>query len=299
VNNSPFAGKEGKYVTARKIEERLDQQLETDVSLKVDPTDQPDAWKVSGRGELHLSILIENLRREGFELQVSKPEVIVKEVDGVKCEPFERVQIDVPEEHTGSIIESLGQRKGEMVDMSNTGNGQTRIIFHVPARGLIGYRTEFMSMTRGYGILNHTFEDYRPVIRERIGGRRNGVLVSIDKGAASTYSILQLEGRGTNFMEPGTEVYEGMIVGENSRDNDLTVNITKVKAANNIRSATKEQTTTMKKPRVLTLEEALEFINEDELVEVTPETVRLRKKILGKSEREKSQKKEKFKLEAE
>ncbi|WP_434121122.1 translational GTPase TypA [Salinicoccus roseus] len=299
VNNSPFAGKEGKYVTARKIEERLDQQLETDVSLKVDPTDQPDAWKVSGRGELHLSILIENLRREGFELQVSKPEVIVKEVDGVKCEPFERVQIDVPEEHTGSIIESLGQRKGEMVDMSNTGNGQTRIIFHVPARGLIGYRTEFMSMTRGYGILNHTFEDYRPVIRERIGGRRNGVLVSIDKGAASTYSILQLEGRGTNFMEPGTEVYEGMIVGENSRDNDLTVNITKVKAANNIRSATKEQTTTMKKPRVLTLEEALEFINEDELVEVTPESVRLRKKILGKSEREKSQKKEKFKLEAE
>ncbi|MFA7744713.1 translational GTPase TypA [Salinicoccus roseus] len=299
VNNSPFAGKEGKYVTARKIEERLDQQLETDVSLKVDPTDQPDAWKVSGRGELHLSILIENLRREGFELQVSKPEVIVKEVDGVKCEPFERVQIDVPEEHTGSIIESLGQRKGEMVDMSNTGNGQTRIIFHVPARGLIGYRTEFMSMTRGYGILNHTFEDYRPVIRERIGGRRNGVLVSIDKGAASTYSILQLEGRGTNFMEPGTEVYEGMIVGENSRDNDLTVNITKVKAANNIRSATKEQTTTMKKPRELTLEEALEFINEDELVEVTPESVRLRKKILGKSEREKSQKKEKFKLEAE
>lgn len=299
VNNSPFAGKEGKYVTARKIEERLDQQLETDVSLKVDPTDQPDAWKVSGRGELHLSILIENLRREGFELQVSKPEVIVKEIDGVKCEPFERVQIDVPEEHTGSIIESLGQRKGEMVDMSNTGNGQTRIIFHVPARGLIGYRTEFMSMTRGYGILNHTFEDYRPVIRERIGGRRNGVLVSIDKGAASTYSILQLEGRGTNFMEPGTEVYEGMIVGENSRDNDLTVNITKVKAANNIRSATKEQTTTMKKPRVLTLEEALEFINEDELVEVTPESVRLRKKILGKSEREKSQKKEKFKLEAE
>ncbi|MCC4722162.1 translational GTPase TypA [Salinicoccus sp. RF5] len=299
VNNSPFAGKEGKYVTARKIEERLDQQLETDVSLKVEPTDQPDAWKVSGRGELHLSILIENLRREGFELQVSKPEVIVKEVDGVKCEPFERVQIDVPEEHTGSIIESLGQRKGEMVDMSNTGNGQTRIIFHVPARGLIGYRTEFMSMTRGYGILNHTFEDYRPVIRERIGGRRNGVLVSIDKGAASTYSILQLEGRGTNFMEPGTEVYEGMIVGENSRENDLTVNITKVKAANNIRSATKEQTTTMKKPRALTLEEALEFINEDELVEVTPETVRLRKKILGKSEREKSQKKEKFKLEAE
>ncbi|MFC3419808.1 translational GTPase TypA [Salinicoccus hispanicus] len=299
VNNSPFAGKEGKYVTARKIEERLDQQLETDVSLRVDPTDQPDAWKVSGRGELHLSILIENMRREGYELQVSKPEVIVKEVDGVKCEPYERVQIDVPEENTGSVIESLGQRKGEMVDMVNTGNGQTRLIFYVPARGLIGYRTEFMSMTRGYGILNHTFEDYRPLFKGRIGGRRNGVLVSIDKGAASTYSILQLEDRGVNFMEPGTEVYEGMVVGENSRDNDLTVNITKMKAANNIRSATKEQTTTMKKPRAMTLEEALEFINEDELVEVTPESIRIRKKILDKSERERSQKKEKFKLEAE
>ncbi len=299
VNSSPFAGKEGKHVTARKIEERLEEQLETDVSLKVEPTDQPDAWTVSGRGELHLSILIENMRREGFELQVSKPQVIVKMVDGVKCEPFERVQIDVPEEYTGSIIESLGQRKGEMVDMVNTGNGQSRVTFLVPARGLIGYRTEFMSMTRGYGILNHTFEDYRPLIKGRIGGRRNGVLVSIDKGAASTYSILQLESRGTNFMEPGTEVYEGMIVGENSRDNDLTVNITKVKAANNIRSATKEQTTTMKKPKVMTLEEALEYINDDELVEVTPESIRLRKSILAKNEREKSQKHEKIKLESE
>ena len=299
VNNSPFAGREGKYVTARQIQERLDQQLETDVSLKVEPTDQPDAWVVSGRGELHLSILIENMRREGFELQVSKPIVIVKEVDGVKCEPFERVQIDVPEANTGGVIESLGARKGEMLDMVNTGNGQTRITFLVPARGLIGYRTEFMSMTSGYGILNHTFEDYRPVIKGQIGGRRNGVLVSMDKGVASTYAILQLEGRGTNFMEPGTDVYEGMIVGENSRDNDLTVNITKVKAANNIRSATKEQTATMKKPRHLTLEEALEFINDDELVEVTPETVRLRKSILDKSARERSQKKEKIRLESE
>lgn len=299
VNNSPFAGREGKYVTARKIEERLEQQLETDVSLRVEPTDQPDAWTVSGRGELHLSILIENLRREGFELQVSKPEVIVREIDGVKSEPYERVQIDVPEENTGSIIESLGGRKGEMVDMVSTGNGQTRIVFNVPARGLIGYRTEFMSMTRGYGILNHTFEEYRPLFKGRIGGRHNGVLVSLDKGAASTYAILQLEGRGVNFMEPGTDVYEGMIVGENSRDNDLTVNITKVKAANNIRSATKEQTSTMKKPRTLTLEEALEFINDDELVEVTPESVRLRKKILDKSERERAQKREKIRLESE
>ncbi|WP_052256725.1 translational GTPase TypA [Salinicoccus sp. YB14-2] len=299
VNNSPFAGREGKYVTARQIQERLDQQLETDVSLKVEPTDQPDAWVVSGRGELHLSILIENMRREGFELQVSKPIVIVKEVDGVKCEPFERVQIDVPEANTGGVIESLGARKGEMLDMVNTGNGQTRITFLVPARGLIGYRTEFMSMTSGYGILNHTFEEYRPLIKGQIGGRRNGVLVSMDKGSASTYAILQLEGRGTNFMEPGTDVYEGMIVGENSRDNDLTVNITKVKAANNIRSATKEQTSTMKKPRTLTLEEALEFINDDELVEVTPETVRLRKSILDKGARERAQKKEKIRLESE
>lgn len=299
VNTSPFAGREGKHVTGSKISERLYAQLETDVSLRVEQTAQPDAWTVSGRGELHLSILIENMRREGFELQVSKPEVIVREVDGVKSEPFERVQIDVPDEYTGSVIESLGTRKGEMIDMITSGNSQTRLVFIVPARGLIGYRTEFMSMTRGYGILNHTFEEYRPLLKGRIGGRRNGVLVSLDKGAASQYAILQLEGRGENFMEPGTEVYEGMIVGQNSRDNDLTVNITKVKAANNIRSATKEQTTTMKKPKVMTLEEALEYINDDELVEVTPESVRLRKRILDKSTRERATKKEKYKSETE
>lgn len=294
VNNSPFASKEGTYVTARKIEERLETQLETDVSLRVTPTDSPDAWVVAGRGELHLSILIENMRREGYELQVSKPQVIVKEIDGVKSEPYERVQIDVPDEYTGAIIESLGSRKGEMVDMQSNENGQTKLIFIVPARGLIGYTTEFMSMTRGYGIINHTFDSYRPRIKGRIGGRRNGVLVSIDKGVASTYAILNLEDRGVNFMEPGTEVYEGMIVGENTRENDLTVNITKVKAANNIRSATKEQTTTMKKPRILTLEEALEYLNDDELVEVTPESIRLRKKILDKAERERAQKRQKM-----
>ncbi|MES3695705.1 translational GTPase TypA [Mammaliicoccus sciuri] len=294
VNNSPFAGKEGTYVTARKIEERLETQLETDVSLRVTPTDSPDAWVVAGRGELHLSILIENMRREGYELQVSKPQVIIKEIDGVKSEPYERVQIDVPDEYTGAIIESLGSRKGEMIDMQSNENGQTKLIFIVPARGLIGYTTEFMSMTRGYGIINHTFNSYRPRIKGRIGGRRNGVLVSIDKGVASTYAILNLEDRGVNFMEPGTEVYEGMIVGENTRENDLTVNITKVKAANNIRSATKEQTTTMKKPRILTLEEALEYLNDDELVEVTPESIRLRKKILDKAERERAQKRQKM-----
>ncbi|AVP36778.1 translational GTPase TypA [Staphylococcus felis] len=299
VNNSPFAGREGQYVTARQIQERLDNQLETDVSLKVTPTDSPDAWTVAGRGELHLSILIENMRREGFELQVSKPQVILKDIDGVLHEPFERVQAEVPEEHAGAVIESLGRRKGEMVDMVTTDNGLTRLIFNVPARGLIGYTTEFMSMTRGYGIINHTFDEFRPRIKGRIGGRRNGVLVSMDQGKASEYAILNLEDRGVNFMEPGTEVYEGMIVGQNNRENDLTVNITKVKHQTNVRSATKDQTETMKRPRILTLEEALEFIDDDELVEVTPENVRLRKKILNKGQREKEAKRLKQMMEDE
>ena len=290
VNNSPFAGREGDFVTARQIQERLDQQLETDVSLKVTQTDSPDTWIVAGRGELHLSILIENMRREGYELQVSKPQVILKDIDGVTCEPFERVQCEVPQEYTGGVIESLGQRKGEMLDMATTDNGLTRIIFMVPARGLIGYTTEFMSQTRGYGIINHTFEEFKPRIKGYIGGRRNGALVSMDQGQASAYAIMGLEDRGTNFMEPGTEVYEGMIVGEHNRDNDLTVNVTKVKQQTNVRSATKDQTVTMKRPRVLTLEEALQFINDDELVEVTPESIRLRKKILEKSAREKEAK---------
>ncbi|CAM3371439.1 translational GTPase TypA [Nosocomiicoccus ampullae] len=292
VNNSPFAGREGKYVTARQIKDRLDIQLETDVSLRVDQGATPDQFIVSGRGELHLSILIENMRREGYELQVSKPEVIVREIDGKKHEPFERVQINVPSEHAGSVIESLGQRKGEMLDME-TVDDQTKLVFLVPSRGLIGYTTEFMTMTHGYGILNHTFEDYRPLIQGKIGGRRNGVLVSINKGTASAFAIMNLEDRGTNFTEPGTEVYEGMIVGENSRENDLGVNITKTKAHTNMRSATKDQTETMKRPRIMTLEEALEYINVDELVEVTPESIRLRKKILSKSERDRAEKKAK------
>lgn len=292
VNNSPFAGREGKYVTARKIEERLMAQLQTDVSLRVDSI-APDAWIVSGRGELHLSILIENMRREGYELQVSRPEVIEREIDGVKCEPFERVQIDTPEEYMGSVIESLGLRKAEMQDMINTGNGQVRIIFLAPARGLIGYTTEFLSMTRGYGIMHHTFDQYLPMIQGQIGGRHQGALVSIDTGKATTYSIMSIEERGTVFIEPGTEVYEGMIVGENSRDNDLTVNITKAKQMTNVRSANKDQTSVIKRPRKLTLEESLEFLNDDEFCEVTPESIRLRKQILNKSEREKAQKKKK------
>jgi GTP-binding protein len=293
VNNSPFAGKEGKFITARKIEERLLKELETDVSLRVEPTNTPDAWVVSGRGELHLSILIENMRREGFELQLSKPEVIIKEIDGVPCEPVERVQVDVPEEYTGAVMESLGARKGEMIDMVNQGSGQVRIEFKVPSRGLLGYTTEFMSQTSGYGILNHTFEAYEPVIKGQVGGRPQGVLVALENGKVSTYSILQLEDRGTIFAEPGQEVYAGMIVGEHNRDNDLTVNITKEKHLTNMRSATKDQTTNIRRTREMSLEEALQFLNEDEYCEVTPESIRLRKKILNKSEREKAAKKAK------
>jgi len=294
VNNSPFAGREGKYLTARKIEERLMAQLQTDVSLRVENTDSPDAWIVSGRGELHLSILIENMRREGYELQVSKPEVIVKEIDGVRCEPIERVQIDVPEEHTGAIMESLGARKGELLDMINNGNGQVRLIFNVPARGLIGYTTEFLTLTRGYGIINHSFDSYQPMAPGQVGGRRQGVLVSMETGKASTYGIMQVEDRGTIFVEPGTEIYEGMIVGEHTRENDLTVNITKVKQQTNVRSATKDQTSVIKKPRIMSLEEALEYLNEDEYCEVTPKSIRLRKKILDKNERERLAKKKKY-----
>ena len=293
VNNSPFAGREGKYVTSRKIEERLRAQLQTDVSLRVDNTDSPDAWIVSGRGELHLSILIENMRREGFELQVSKPEVIVRDIDGVRCEPVERVQIDVPEEHTGSVMESIGARKGEMLDMINNGSGQVRLIFNVPARGLIGYTTEFLTLTRGYGIMNHTFDSYQPMASGQVGGRRQGVLVSMENGKSTTYGIMGVEDRGIIFVDAGIEIYEGMIVGEHSRENDITVNITKMKQKTNIRSANKDMTNVMKKPRILTLEESLAYLNEDEYCEVTPESIRLRKKILDKNEREKSGKRKK------
>ena len=293
TNNSPFAGREGKFVTARNLEDRLMKELHTDVSLRVEPTDSPDAFIVSGRGELHLSILIENMRRQGYEFQVSRPKVIIREIDGVQHEPFESVQIDTPEEYMGSVIEALGQRKAEMADMINTGTGQVRIIFLVPARGLIGFSTEFMSITRGYGIMNHTFDEYRPVVPGNIGRRRSGALVSIDQGQATTYSIMNLEDRGTIFVEPGTEVYSGMIVGEHSRENDLTVNITKAKQLTNVRSATKDQTAVIKQPRILTLEESIEFMDDDEYCEITPESIRLRKIILDKGAREKSNKKAK------
>ncbi|WP_187998865.1 translational GTPase TypA [Listeria marthii] len=293
TNNSPFAGREGKHVTSRKIEERLIAELQTDVSLRVEPTASPDAWVVSGRGELHLSILIETMRREGYELQVSKPEVIIREIDGVKCEPVEDVQIDTPEEFMGSVIESISQRKGEMKNMINDGNGQVRLQFMVPARGLIGYTTDFLSMTRGYGIINHTFDSYQPIQKGRVGGRSRGVLVSMETGKSTTYGTMQVEDRGTIFIEPGTDIYEGMIVGENNREGDIAVNIVKAKQMTNIRSANKDQTNVIKKPRHLSLEESLEFLNEDEYCEVTPESIRLRKKILNKNEREKAAKRSK------
>ena len=297
VNNSPFAGRDGKWITARKIEERLMKQLQTDVSLRVEETDSPDAWIVSGRGELHLSILIENMRREGFELQVSKPEVIIKMIDGQAYEPYETVQLDVPSESMGAVIESLGIRKGEMQEMQDEGTGTIRLIYFIPARGLIGYTTEFMTLTKGLGMINHSFEEFRPYVGGQIGGRREGVLVSIENGQATAYSIGALEDRGVIFIEPGTEVYEGMIIGEHTRENDLGVNVVKAKAQTNIRSATKDNTVTLKRPRQMSLEQSLEYLNDDELCEITPNFVRIRKKILNKAEREKMAKRKKYEKE--
>ena len=291
ANDSPFAGREGDQVTPKKLEDRLIRQTRTDVSLKVEPTDQLNAWTVSGRGELHLSILVEELRREGFELQLSRPKVIYREIDGQLCEPFESVIIDTPDEYSGSVIDSMAQRKGEMLNMETGLNGQTRLVFSTPTRGLIGYDSQFLSMTRGYGILNHTFAEYKPVIRNWEPGRRNGALVSINQGKATTYAIMGVEGRGTIYVDPGTEVYEGMIVGQSSRERDISVNITKGKNMTNVRSSNKDQTATIKKPTHLTLEESLEFLNEDELLEITPENIRLRKRILETNAREKAAKK--------
>ncbi|MFD1430739.1 translational GTPase TypA [Lacticaseibacillus mingshuiensis] len=293
-NDSPFAGREGDKVTARKLEDRLKAQLQTDVSLRVEDTDQAGAWMVSGRGELHLSILIEEMRREGFELQLGRPEVIYREIDGQLCEPFEEVQIDTPEQYTGSIIDAMSQRKAEMKDMQNEGNGQTRLIFLAPSRGLIGYSTEFLSSTGGYGIMNHTFEKYLPVIRNWQPGRNTGALVSINTGAATLYSLQSIEDRGTLFINAGVEVYEGMIVGENNRENDIAVNATKGKNLTNTRASGKDHAAAIKTPRDLTLEESLEFLNEDELCEVTPQSVRLRKKILNTNERGKFDKRKKM-----
>ena len=281
VNNSPFVGKEGSIVTARKIGERLFKETQKDVSLKVEESGN-ESWVVSGRGELHLSILIENLRREGFELQVSKPEVIIKEIDGVKCEPYEDVQIEVSDDCVGNVIEALGLRGGKMDNMSNV-NNLIRLNYTIPSRGLIGFNT----MTKGYGILNHTFKEYLPIEDINSTERKVGVLVATEAGKATAYALGQLEDRGVMFIEPGTEVYEGMIVGECNRENDLAVNVVKGKQLTNTRASGSDHTVVLKRPRPLTLEYCLDYINTDELVEITPENIRLRKFILNTEARKK------------
>ncbi len=283
VNSSPFVGREGKLLTARKIEERLLKEAERDVSLKIKPNDN-ESFIVSGRGELHLSILIENMRREGFELQVSKPEVIIKQIDGVKCEPYEEVQIEVKEEHVGSVIEALGNREATLENMTNF-NNQVRLNYTIPSRGLIGFSTEFMTMTKGYGIINHTFKEYRKMASSKVGRRNLGVLVSMENGKATAYALGQLEDRGIMFIEPGDEVYEGMIVGEHSHENDLVVNVVKGKKLTNTRASGSDHTVVLKRARKMSLETCLDYINDDELVEITPSKFRLRKRILNTNER--------------
>ena len=293
TNDSPFAGREGKFVTARQLETRLKRELHTDVSLRVDDTDDPGAWIVSGRGELHLSVLIETMRREGYEMAVSRPQVIFRDVDGKRCEPFENVEINTPNDYSGAVIDSISQRKGEMTDMKTNDNGTTELKFEVPSRGLIGYGTEFMTLTRGYGIMSHVFSKYKPVIHNWNPGRKKGALVSLNAGKATTYAMMGIESRGTLLIDPGTEVYEGMIIGENNRENDITVNVTKGKNLTNVRAAGSDEKAWINTPTHLSLEESLEFLNDDEYCEITPKHIRLRKAILNTNAREKAAKRRK------
>ncbi|MCL5043585.1 MAG: translational GTPase TypA [Gammaproteobacteria bacterium] len=290
VNDSPFAGKEGKFVTSRNIKERLEKELLHNVALRVEDTGSPDKFKVSGRGELHLSVLIENMRREGFELAVGRPEVVIIEVDGEKQEPFENVTIDVEEQHQGPIMEQMGLRRGDLTNMIPDGKGRIRLEYTIPARGLIGFRNSFLTLTSGSGILTSTFSHYGPIKGGEITSRQNGVLVSMAKGTALTYSLETLQDRGKLFLSPGDEIYEGQLAGIHSRDNDLVINPTKAKKLDNMRASGKDETIQLVPPIKFTLEQALEFIEDDELVEVTPKSIRLRKKILDENQRKRAAK---------
>lgn len=288
VNNSPFAGKEGKFVTSRNIKDRLEKELIHNVALRVEPGDSPEKFKVSGRGELHLSVLIETMRREGFEMAIGKPEVVQKMVDGELQEPYEQVMIDIEEEHSGSIMEEMGNRKAEMTNMVPDGQGRTRLEFIMPARGLIGFRSDFLTMTSGSGILTNVFDHYGPVHKSLGSTRHNGVMVSMVAGKVLGFSLFGLQDRGRMFVEPAVEVYEGMIVGLHSRDNDLAVNPTKGKQLTNVRASGTDEAINLTPPVRHTLEQALEFIEDDELVEVTPTSIRLRKKFLTENERKRN-----------
>jgi GTP-binding protein len=288
VNDSPFAGLEGKYVTSRNIRERLDRELIHNVALRVEEGDSPDKFSVSGRGELHLSVLIESMRREGFELGVSRPEVIQKEIDGELCEPYENLVIDCESEHQGGVMEELGLRRAEMKNLVIDGNGRVRLEFIVPARGLIGFRSQFLTLTSGSGIMTHVFDHYGPVKRAELGGRVNGVLVSMVKGKTLAYALYTLQERGRLFVDPNKDVYEGQIVGLHSRGNDLVVNPTKAKQLTNVRASGTDEALILTPPVRHSLEQALEFIEDDELVEVTPDSIRLRKKLLLEHERKRA-----------
>ncbi len=292
VNNSPFAGKEGKFVTSRHLRERLYKEVETNVSMKVADTDSPDSFQVSGRGELHLGILIETMRREGYELQVSKPEPILKRIKGELCEPYERLFINLPEEFAGKVIENLGSRRGEMLNMQPAGEKNTKLEFVIPARGLIGFRSEFLTDTKGEGIMHHLFDHYGPW-RGEIQGRRRGVLIAFEAGEASPYGLNNIEDRGTLFIGPNEKVYAGMVVGEHSRESDLEVNVCKKKHLTNMRASGSDDSIRLTPPRLFSLEQAMEYVQDDELLEVTPTSLRMRKKLLDRSERERAAKRAK------
>ncbi|WP_338809043.1 translational GTPase TypA [Neisseria leonii] len=291
VNTSPLAGTEGKFVTSRQIRDRLNKELLTNVALRVEDTDDADIFRVSGRGELHLTILLENMRREGFELAVGKPRVVYRDIGGQKCEPYENLTVDVPDDNQGAVMEELGRRRGELTNMESDGNGRTRLEYHIPARGLIGFQGEFMTMTRGTGLMSHVFDDYAPV-KPDMPGRHNGVLISQEQGEAVAYALWNLEDRGRMFVSPGEKIYEGMIIGIHSRDNDLVVNPLKGKKLTNVRASGTDEAVRLTTPIKLTLESAVEFIDDDELVEITPQSIRLRKRHLSEQERRRHFKKD-------